>query len=174
MNSAFYMLVAAMAIIVTASNILVEQPINDWLTWGALTYPVAFLITDLANRTQGAAVARKVVIVGFVAAVVMSLLLANPRIALASGTAFLVAQLFDVYVFDRLRNQSWWMPPLVSSTLGSIVDTALFFSIAFVATGLPWVTWAIGDFGVKMALALIMLIPFRVAFVRWQNTQRAI
>jgi queuosine precursor transporter len=174
MNSAFYMLVAAMAIIVTASNILVEQPINDWLTWGALTYPVAFLITDLANRTQGAAVARKVVIVGFVAAVVMSLLLANPRIALASGTAFLVAQLFDVYVFDRLRNQSWWMPPLVSSTLGSIVDTALFFSIAFVATGLPWVTWAIGDFGVKMALALIMLIPFRVAFVRWQNTQQAI
>ena len=174
MNSAFYMLVAAMAIIVTASNILVEQPINDWLTWGALTYPVAFLITDLANRTQGAAVARKVVIVGFVAAVVMSLLLANPRIALASGTAFLVAQLFDVYVFDRLRNQSWWMPPFVSSTLGSIVDTALFFSIAFVATGLPWVTWAIGDFGVKMALALIMLIPFRVAFVRWQNTQQAI
>ena len=174
MNSAFYMLVAAMAIIVTASNILVEQPINDWLTWGALTYPVAFLITDLANRTQGAAVARKVVIVGFVAAVVMSLLLANPRIALASGTAFLVAQLFDVYVFDRLRNQSWWMPPLVSSPLGSIVDTALFFSIAFVATGLPWVTWAIGDFGVKMALALIMLIPFRVAFVRWQNTQQAI
>ena len=173
MNSAFYMLVAVMAIIVTASNILVEQPINDWLTWGALTYPIAFLVTDLANRTQGAAVARKVVIVGFVAAVVMSLLLANPRIALASGTAFLVAQLFDVYVFDRLRNQSWWMPPLVSSTLGSIVDTALFFSIAFVATGLPWVTWAIGDFGVKMALALIMLIPFRVAFVRWQNSQQA-
>ena len=173
MNTIFYILVAAMAVVVTASNILVEQPINDWLTWGALTYPVAFLVTDVANRTQGVAVARKVVVVGFIAAVVMSLLLADMRIALASGSAFLVAQLLDVFVFDKLRNNSWWMPPLVSSTLGSIVDTALFFSIAFAATGLPWVTWAVGDFGVKMAIALAMLIPFRVAFVRWQSTQQA-
>jgi len=166
MKTGFFVLVAAMAVIVTASNILVQYPINDWLTWGALSYPVAFLVTDIANRTQGPALARRVVVVGFVAAVIMSIVLATPRIALASGTAFLVAHLLDVFVFDRLRQRSWWMPPLVSSTLGSVVDTVLFFSIAFAATGLPWVTWAIGDFGVKMTLALIMLIPFRLAYLK--------
>ena len=168
MSKAFYLLVAAMAVIVTASNVLVQYAINDWLTWGALSYPVAFLITDLANRTQGVAVARRVVVVGFIAAVVMSIALATPRIAIASGTAFLVAQLLDVYIFDRLRNRTWWMSPLVSSSFGSAIDTLLFFSIAFVATGLPWVTWAIGDFAVKMALALIMLVPFRIAYLRWR------
>ena len=166
MKTGFFVLVAAMAVIVTASNILVQYPINDWLTWGALSYPVAFLVTDIANRTQGPALARRVVVVGFVAAVIMSIVLATPRIALASGTAFLVAHLLDVFVFDRLRQRSWWMPPLVYSTLGSVVDTVLFFSIAFAATGLPWVTWAIGDFGVKMTLALIMLIPFRLAYLK--------
>ena len=168
MNKGFYLLVVAMAVIVTASNILVQYPINDWLTWGALSYPIAFLVTDLANRTQGVAVARRVVVAGFIAAVLMSMVLATPRIAIASGTAFLIAQLLDVLVFDRLRERTWWMAPLVSSSLGSAVDTALFFSIAFVATGLPWVTWAIGDFGVKMGLALVMLIPFRVAYLRWR------
>ena len=168
MNKLFLLFVVLMAIVVTASNILVQYPINDWLTWGAMTYPVAFLITDLTNRTQGPEIARRVVTVGFVAAVVMSIVLATPRIALASGTAFLVAQLLDVYVFNRLRDRIWWLPPLVSSTFGSVVDTALFFSLAFAATGLPWVTWAIGDLGVKMAVALVMLIPFRIAYVKWR------
>ena len=153
--------IAAMAVIVTASNVLVQYPINDWLTWGALTYPVAFLVTDLVNRTLGPAAARRVIYVGFAFAVVLSILLATPRIALASGSAFLVAQLLDVFVFDRLRHRTWWQAPLVSSTFGSAVDTALFFSLAFAGTTVPWVTLGLGDFAVKMALALLMLIPFR-------------
>ncbi len=169
----FVPFVIAMAAVVTASNVLVQHPINDWLTWGALSYPVAFLVTDLANRAHGPAAARRVVVAGFVAAVLMSVLLATPRIALASGSAFLAAQLLDVQVFDRLRRRRWWLPPLVSSTLGSVLDTALFFSLAFAFTGLPWVTWAIGDFGVKMAVALIMLVPFRVAYVWWRDVRTA-
>jgi uncharacterized PurR-regulated membrane protein YhhQ (DUF165 family) len=153
--------IAAMAVIVTASNILVQFPINDWLTWGALTYPIAFLVTDLVNRSQGPGAARKVIYVGFAIAVLFSIVLATPRIAVASGTAFLVAQLLDVFVFDRLRHRVWWQAPLVSSTFGSAVDTALFFSLAFAGTTVPWVTLGLGDFAVKMALALIMLIPFR-------------
>lgn len=153
--------ILAMAVVVVSSNILVQVPINDWLTWGALTYPVAFLVTDLTNRLVGPARARWVVAVGFVLAVVLSLALADPRIALASGTAFLVAQLLDVQVFDRLRHRVWWLPPLVSSTLGSVLDTALFFSLAFAGTGLPWVTWGLGDLGVKLAVALALLLPFR-------------
>lgn len=153
--------IAAMAVIVTASNILVQYPINDWLTWGALTYPVAFLVTDLTNRSLGPAAARRVIYVGFALAVLLSVLLATPRIALASGSAFLVAQLLDVFVFDRLRDRVWWQAPLISSTFGSVVDTALFFSLAFAGTAVPWVTLGLGDFAVKMALALAMLIPFR-------------
>ncbi|GAB6054435.1 queuosine precursor transporter [Magnetospira thiophila] len=172
MDKLFIGLVVAMTVIVTASNILVQYAINDWLTWGALSYPIAFLVTDLTNRFQGPAMARRVVIVGFMMAVLMSFWLATPRIALASGTAFLIAQMLDVQVFNRLRDKTWWLPPLVSSSLGSALDTVLFFSIAFAATGLPWVTWAIGDFGVKMALALILLIPFRVAFGWWRASQR--
>ena len=154
--------VIAMAVVVTLSNIAVQYPINDWLTWGALTYPVAFLVTDLTNRRLGAGAARNVVYVGFAVAVALSIWLATPRIALASGAAFLVAQLLDVSIFDRLRNAAWWRAPLISSTIASALDTALFFSLAFAATGLPWVTWAIGDFGVKIAVALVLLIPFRL------------
>lgn len=154
--------VVAMTVIVTASNILVQFPINDWLTWGALTYPVAFLVTDLTNRKLGARSARRVVYVGFALAVVLSAALATPRIAMASGSAFLVAQLLDILVFDRLRRTRWWQAPLVSSTLGSIVDTALFFSLAFAGTSVPWITLAIGDLGVKLAMALAMLIPYRM------------
>lgn len=153
--------IAAMVVIVAASNYLVQFPINDWLTWGALTYPIAFLVTDLTNRSLGPVAARRVIYVGFALAVVLSALLATPRIALASGTAFLVAQLLDVFIFNRLRERAWWQAPLISSSLGSAVDTALFFFLAFAFTGDPWVTWAIGDFGVKMALAACMLIPFR-------------
>jgi uncharacterized PurR-regulated membrane protein YhhQ (DUF165 family) len=158
--------VAAMMVIVVASNILVQYPVNDWLTWGAFTYPVAFLVTDLANRRLGPGAARQVVYVGFALAVLCSMVLATPRIALASGTAFLVAQLLDIVVFDRLRRGRWWRAPLVSSALGSTIDTLIFFSLAFAATGLPWVGWAIGDLGVKLAVALAMLVPFRLLMGR--------
>jgi uncharacterized PurR-regulated membrane protein YhhQ (DUF165 family) len=154
--------VLAMTIIVVASNILVQYPVNDWLTWGAFTYPVAFLVTDLANRRLGPAAARRVVYLGFALAVLCSIWLATPRIAVASGTAFLVAQLLDVVVFDRLRRGRWWRAPLVSSVLGSVIDTALFFSLAFAFTGLPWIGWAVGDLAVKLAVALAMLVPFRL------------
>lgn len=151
----------AMAAVVVASNVLVQYPINDWLTWGAFTYPVAFLVTDLTNRRLGPAAARRVAVAGFVAAVVLSIWLATPRIALASGTAFLTAQLLDVTVFDRLRRRPWWQAPLASSTLASVWDTAVFFSLAFAGTGLPWVTWALGDLAAKLTMALALLLPFR-------------
>jgi len=151
----------AMIIIVVVSNIVVQIPINDWLTLGALTYPVCFLVTDLTNRRYGPAKTRLVVYAGFALAVILSIWFAGARIAVASGTAFLLAQLVDVYIFNRLRRLTWWQTPLISSTLASALDTALFFSIAFYATPVPWVTLGIGDFGVKLVLALAMLIPFR-------------
>jgi queuosine precursor transporter len=154
---------ATMAAVIVVSNVLVQTPVNDWLTWGAITYPFSFLITDLANRYYGPRFARHVVYVGFVAAVVLSAWYATPRIALASGMAFLVAELVDVKIFDRLRRRAWWQPPLVSTFVGSALDTALFFSLAFYATDMPWVTLAIGDFGVKLVLALLTLAPFRAA-----------
>jgi uncharacterized PurR-regulated membrane protein YhhQ (DUF165 family) len=154
--------IVAMGLVVVVSNIAVGYPINDWLTWGALTYPIAFLVTDLTNRSFGAKPARRVVYAGFAVGVILSLWLADPRIALASGTAFLVAQLLDIAIFDRLRRQAWWKAPLVSSLISSAVDTALFFSLAFAATGLPWVTWAIGDYGAKLAMAAALLLPFRI------------
>lgn len=154
--------VVVMAVIVVASNILVQYPINDWLTWGAFTYPIAFLVTDLVNRALGAGAARRVVYVGFSVAVVLSIAFATPRIALASGTAFLLAQLLDVYVFDRLREGAWWRAPIVSSVLGSAVDTALFFGLAFAGTGVPWISLGLGDFGVKLLIAAAALIPFRL------------
>ena len=154
--------IAAMAVVVTVSNVLVQYPLNDWLTWGALSYPFAFLVTDLTNRRFGPRGARRVVLAGFACAVALSAWLATPRIAAASGSAFLIAQLADVQVFDRLRNARWWRAPLVSSALGSILDTALFFSLAFAGTGLPWTTWALGDLAVKAGFALVLLIPFRL------------
>jgi uncharacterized PurR-regulated membrane protein YhhQ (DUF165 family) len=153
--------VGAMVVVVAASNVLVQLPINDWLTWGALTYPVSFLVTDLTTRLQGPVRARRVVLAGFVLAVLLSIWLATPRIALASGTAFLAGQLLDIAVFQRLRAGSWWRAPLVSSALGSTVDTALFFSLAFAGTELPWVTLALGDLAVKLVLAVVALGPFR-------------
>jgi len=153
---------AAMALVVVASNVLVQYPINDWLTWGAFTYPAAFLVTDLTNRRLGADAARRVAVVCFAIAVVLSAWLATPRIAAASGTAFLTAQLLDVTLFDRLRRRPWWQAPLASSSLASIWDTAVFFSLAFVGTGLPWITWAVGDLAAKFAMALALLVPFRL------------
>jgi queuosine precursor transporter len=153
---------AAMTVIVTGSNIAVQYPINDWLTWGALTYPASFLVTDLTNRTLGPAQARRVVYVGFAVAVALSIFLATWRIALASGTAFLLAQLLDIAIFDRLRRAAWWHAPFVSSTLASALDTALFFTLAFAGTGLPWMTWGLGDYAAKLFMAVALLIPFRV------------
>jgi len=153
-------LTAAMVLIVASANYLVQFPVNDWLTWGALTYPVSYFITDLTNRFYGKARARRVVFVGFFLAVLLSIVLASPRIALASGSAFLVSQLIDVMIFDRLRSRRWWQAPLLSSTLGSLVDTALFFALAFYGTDMPWVTLAIGDYAVKVAIAVMLLLPW--------------
>jgi len=163
------MLVLAMMVIVASANWLVQYPINDWLTWGALTYPLSYFVTDLMNRLKGPAQARKVVWVGFALAVAASAFLATPRIALASGTAFLVSQMLDIKVFDRLRRRAWWQPPLFSSAVGSAVDTVLFFALAFYATGMPWVTLAIGDYGVKLAISLLMLAPWWFALRRGRN-----
>ncbi len=189
--------VAAMAAVVLASNVLVQIRLGDWLTWGALTYPLAFLVTDVTNRLHGPATARRVVLTGFAVGVACSLAgtqisgpfgpLVTWRIALGSGVAFLVAQMLDVAIFDRLRGGGWWRAPLVSSLAGSAVDTALFFSIAFAAVfaflqpdldqawaaevvpllGLGpaaplWVSLAVADWGVKLALALLALVPFRL------------
>ena len=188
--------VVAMSAVVLCSNILVQFPVQfhlggvnlaDLLTWGAFTYPVAFLVTDLTNRRFGASAARKVVAVGFLLAVILSIWLATPRIAIASGMAFLVAQLLDVSIFDRLRNGVWWQAPLISSILGSVIDTLLFFSIAFaplfgffdfggedgslgfavpflgVGSQVPlWISLAAGDFLVKVLVGLAMLLPYGV------------
>ncbi|WP_370676565.1 queuosine precursor transporter [Pleomorphomonas sp. PLEO] len=157
--------VLAMVATVVASNILVQYPftpfgLGDLLTWGAFSYPFAFLVTDLTNRWFGPAKTRHVVYAGFAIAVVLSIWLSEPRIALASGTAFLCAQLLDVTVFNRLRAGSWWRAPLVSSSIGSALDTVIFFSIAFAGSGLPWTTWALGDFSVKMLVAVSSLLPY--------------
>lgn len=151
---------AMMAIIVLCSNILVQYPINDWLTWGAFTYPVSYLVTDLVNRLAGPGAARRVAIAGFVLAVISTYWLATPRIALASGTAFLVSQLMDIQVFHRLRHKRWWIAPLFSNTSAACVDTVLFWSIAFAGSALPWITWAMGDLAVKLIMAALMVGPF--------------
>lgn len=154
--------VIAMAVILVASNILVAIPINDWLVWGTLTYPFAFLVTDLTNRHFGAAAARKIIYVGFVVGVLASLYFADPRIAAASGLAFLVAQLCDVSIFDRLRQSSWWIAPLASSVFSTVLDTFLFFLLAFAGSAQPWVQWASTDLMVKWLVALAALIPYRL------------
>ena len=154
--------VLAMAIVVAVSNVAVGYPINDWITWGALTYPVAFLVTDVMNRSFGASNARKVVYGGFLVGVVLSIWLADVRIALASGTAFLTAQLIDIFVFNRISKKTWWHAPFISSSLSSAIDTVLFFSIAFIGSGLPWVSWAVGDYAVKLAMAILLLVPFKI------------
>jgi uncharacterized PurR-regulated membrane protein YhhQ (DUF165 family) len=152
---------AAMVAVVALSNYAVQFPINDWLTWGAFTYPFSFLVVDLSNRAFGAPRTRRVVYVGFAFGVTLSILIAGWRIGLASGAAFLVAQLLDIWVFDRLRRQAWWRAPLFSTFCSSVLDTAIFFAAAFAGTGLPWVTWALGDYAMKVAMALVCLAPYR-------------
>ena len=163
-----------MGVVVLSSNYLVQFPIKYYgleeiLTYGAFSYPIAFLITDLANRSYGKLVARKIVYVGFAIGISFTLIfstnfadLISVRIAIGSGTAFLVAQLLDVQIFDQLRKRKWFIAPLTSSLIGSTIDTFLFFSISFYATGIPWVTLSLGDLAVKILVALIMLIPFRL------------
>lgn len=188
--------VALMAFIVAISNVLVQHPfahfgLGEILTWGAFTYPVAFLVNDLTNRRLGVAAARKVVLAGFVLAVILSVWLATPRIAIASGSAFLVAQMLDASVFNRLRRAAWWRAPFLSTLVGSAVDTAIFFSLAFAAPfafidglfgmeygslafpaslfdmEMPlWVSLAVGDFAVKIAVGLAMLAPYG-ALLAW-------
>ena len=168
------MLSFIMGVVVLISNYLVQFPIQHYdlekiLTYGAFSYPVAFLITDLANRSYGKVVARKIVYIGFAIGISFTLLfstnfgdLISIRIAIGSGVAFLVAQLLDVQIFDNLRKKKWYIAPLTSSIIGSTVDTFLFFSISFYATGVSWVTLSLGDLIVKVLVALIMLIPFRL------------
>ena len=174
MNKLFLLLSFLMGVVVLSSNYLVQFPIKFYgleeiLTYGAFSYPVAFLITDLANRSYGKLVARKIVYIGFTIGVSFTLLfstnfadLISVRIAIGSGTAFLVAQLLDVQIFDKLRKKKWFIAPITSSFIGSTVDTFLFFSISFYATGIPWITLSLGDLAVKIFVALIMLIPFRL------------
>jgi queuosine precursor transporter len=154
--------VAAMAVVIVLSNLLVQMPINDWLTWGAFSYPLVFLVTDLTNRALGPQVARRVAFVGFAIAVVVSLLLGPWRIALASGTAFIVAQLLDIGVFNRWRRQSWWKAPLIGSLIASVFDTAVFFFLAFAGEAdVNWLQLAAGDLAVKAAMAAVLLAPYR-------------
>ena len=174
MNKVFVTLSFLMGTVVLASNYLVQFPINYYgfeeiLTYGAFSYPVAFLITDLANRSYGKVIARKIVYIGFIIGISFTLLfstnfadLISIRIAIGSGSAFLVAQLLDVQIFDKLRKKKWFVAPLTSSLIGSTIDTFLFFSISFYATGIPWVTLSLGDLTVKVLVALLMLIPFRL------------
>ena len=174
MNRLLLLLPVLMGVVVLSSNYLVQFPIKYYdleeiLTYGAFTYPIAFLITDLANRSYGKLVARKIVYIGFIIGIAFTLFfstnfsdLISVRIAIGSGIAFLVAQLFDVKIFDQLRKKKWFVAPLTSSFVGSIVDTFLFFSISFYGTGIPWVTLSFGDLAVKILVALTMLIPFRL------------
>jgi len=170
----FLYLAIIMGVVVISSNYLVQFPIKylnleEVLTYGAFSYPVSFLITDLANRAYGKKMARRIVYIGFIIGILLTLLVSTNfsdiisiRIAIGSGTAFLIAQNIDVFVFDKLRNKIWFIAPLFSSLFGSLIDTFLFFGISFYKTGAPWVTLAVGDFSVKILIALLMLIPFRI------------
>jgi len=153
----------AMILIVSASNYLVLFPINEWLTYGAFTYPVSFLITELTNRFYGPKKARQVVYAGFAVALLFSIWLATPKIACGSGLAFLVSQLLDILVFNKLRQATWWQAPLFSSLLASMIDTMIFWTIAFWGENVPIFTWALGDFSIKLVMDLAMLTPFRFA-----------
>ena len=177
-NRLFFILAFSMGLIVSLSNYLVQFPITymdleEIFTYGAFSYPVAFLITDLANRRYGKEIARKIVYIGFVLGLFLTLYfstdfsnLISKRIAIGSGIAFLTAQLLDVQVFDKLRKKVWFVAPFISSLIGSVIDTFLFFSIAFYGTGINWITLSFGDLFVKIFVAMIMLIPFRLLLSR--------
>ena len=177
-NRLFFILALLMALIVALSNYLVQFPVtyfglSDLLTYGAFSYPIAFLITDLSNRRYGKKIAKKIVYLGFATGVFLTFYfstnysdLISVRIALGSGAAFLVAQLIDVNIFDKLRNKVWFVAPITSSIVGSTIDTFLFFYIAFFRTGINWVSLSVGDLCVKLLVAVLMLIPFRILLTR--------
>ena len=174
MNKTLTVLSFLMGLVVLSSNYLVQFPVNYYglneiLTYGAFSYPIAFLITDLANRSFGKIIARKIVYLGFFLGIGFTFLfstnfedLISIRIAIGSGTAFLIAQILDVQIFDKLRKKKWFIAPLTSSVIGSTIDTFLFFSISFYGTGIPWFSLSLGDLAVKTVVALVMLIPFRM------------
>ena len=180
-NKLFFLLALLMAAAVSLSNYLVQFPVRyfnleNLLTYGAFTYPIAFLITDLSNRRYGKNIAKKIVYLGFALGIFLTLYfstnysdLISIRIAIGSGTAFLVSQLIDVHIFDRLRNKIWFLAPLTSSLIGSVIDTFLFFSISFYGTEVNWLTLSLGDLSVKIFIALTMLIPFRLLIFRIQE-----
>jgi uncharacterized PurR-regulated membrane protein YhhQ (DUF165 family) len=201
LNKKRLLLILCMVAVILTSNILVQYPVMFWgledlLTWAAFTYPIAFFITDITNRIYGEVAARRIVYWGFLTAVILSFYFATPRIAIASGSAFLVSQLVDIQIFTKLSKFQWWKAPLASSTLGSIIDTILFFTIAFsltfsimgyedsfateniiILSGLletpRWLMWAFGDFAVKLFVAMMLLIPFRVIYFRYQHKLKA-
>ena len=180
----FFIFAFFMASVVAFSNYLVQYPVKyfglqDLLTYGAFSYPIAFLITDLSNRRYGKNKAKKIVYLGFSLGVFLTLYfstnysdLISIRIAIGSGIAFLTAQLIDVNIFDKLRKRKWFIAPLTSSLLGSVIDTFLFFSISFYGTGINWVTLSIGDLAVKIIIALAMLIPFKILLLRIQDISK--
>ncbi|NRH21114.1 VUT family protein [Candidatus Gracilibacteria bacterium] len=151
-----------MTLVIVISNILVSMPINDWLTWGAFSFPLVYLVIDLSNRSLGPTRARKVAWISLPIAVLASWYFADWRIACASGIAFIAGQMLDITFFNFLRKQSWWKAPWVGSIIGSIVDTILFFSIAFAGTDLNWMQLAIGDISIKWLMASILLVPYRM------------
>ncbi|MBK1614582.1 hypothetical protein CKO44_14000 [Rubrivivax gelatinosus] len=160
--------IAAMAFVIVLSNVLVQFPAGDWLTWGAFSYPLVFLVCDLTNRAVGVSEARRVAWVGFAIAVALSAVLAPWRIAVASGSAFIFSQLMDIAVFNRWRRQSWWKAPLIGSMVASVVDTSLFFFLAFAGTDVPWQQLAAGDLLIKWLMAAVLLAPYRAMLPRLQ------
>jgi len=161
--------ILAMAAVIVLSNVLVQHPINDWLTWGAFSYPLVFLVTDLTNRALGPQAARREAWIGFGVAVAVSLALAPWRIALASGAAFILSQVMDIAVFNRWRAMSWWKAPLIGSLVASCIDTAVFFFLAFAGSDFDWLTLAAGDLAVKAAMAALLLAPYRALLPRLQT-----
>jgi queuosine precursor transporter len=179
----FFSLLISMGLVIILSNYLVQFPIKKFnleniLTYGAFSYPITFLITDLANRSFGKEIAKKLVYFGFLFGIFLTLVISTNfkdlisiRIAIGSGTAFLIAQLIDIQIFQRYRDKIWFLAPITSSICGSIIDTFLFFSISFLGTGIPWISLAFGDLFVKIIMALLMLIPFKILISRIQNYQ---
>jgi len=160
--------ILAMLIVITSSNYLVQFPINDWLTWGAFTFPVAFLVTDLTNRAVGNVAARRVAWVGFAIAVLVSLAVAPWRIAVASGAAFILGQMLDIVAFNKLRTMAWWKAPLIGSVVASVLDTGVFFFLAFAGSDMNWLMLAAGDLSIKWLMAALLLAPYRAMLPRLQ------